>query len=91
MEEEADKRRPNLEYQSLPPSRWLHNHVIHWLEDVFSWSNEYIDQLKTKNLTGELLVRSDNEALLRDYSITSEEHRAQLMDALKDQDLWGWE
>lgn len=91
VEEEADKRRHNLEYQSLPPSRWLHHHVIAWLEDAFPWSNEYIDALKSSNLTGELLVTSDDQTLLREYSIASETHRAELMEALKDQDLWGWE
>lgn len=88
---EADKRRPKLEYQSLPPSRWLEHHVINWLEDAFAWSTEYLGTLKDKSLTGESLVTSDDESLLTQYQITSKAHRQELMQALKDQDLWGWE
>jgi hypothetical protein len=88
---EADKRRPHLEYQSLPPSRWLEHHVIRWLEDAFAWSSEYLGALKEKSLTGQRLVTSDDESLLSQYEITSKTHRQELMQALKDQDLWGWE
>jgi hypothetical protein len=93
VEEEADKRRPNLEYHSLPPSRWLPHHVMHWLEDAFPWSSQYVGDLEQKQppITGELLVTSDDQTLLRECSITNDAHRRQLMEALKDQDLWGWE
>ena len=89
VEEEADKRRPNLEYQSLPPSRWLHKHVMRWLEDTFSWSGEYAHALGEKEVSGEQLVTSDDKDLLNTYSITAEDHRAELQKALKDQNLWG--
>lgn len=91
VEAEADKRRPNLEYQSLPPSRWMEHHVIRWLEDAFAWSGDYLGKLKSMSLTGESLVTSDDESLLSDFEITSKAHRQELMEALKDQDLWGWE
>ena len=91
VEAEADKRRPNLEYQSLPPSRWMEHHVIRWLEDAFAWSGDYLTKLKSMSLTGESLVTSDDEVLRSEYEITSKAHRQELMEALKDQDLWGWE
>ena len=62
-----------------------------WLEDAFAWSSEYLGTLKDKSLTGESLVKSDDESLLTEYQITSQAHRQELMTALKDQDLWGWE
>ena len=91
VEAEADKRRPNLEYQSLPPSRWMEHHVISWLEDTFAWSSHYLDKLKSMGLTGELLVTSDDNVLKTTYDIEEKAHRDELVTALKDQDLWGWE
>ena len=51
----------------------------------------YLDKLKSMGLTGELRVTSDDNVLKTTYDIEEKAHRDELVTALKDQDLWGWE
>ena len=91
VEAEAERRRPTLNYQSLPPSRWLRHHVLHWLEDAFAWAPECLASLEKAEVDGELLIKCDKQGLADKCGIQAEAHQADVLAALGEQDLWGWE
>eukprot|EP01052_Picozoa_sp_SAG31_P003991 SAG31_NODE_160_length_21908_cov_25.529048_3_plen_740_part_00 len=91
VEAEAERRRPHLDYQALPPSRWLAHHVLRWIQDAFSWAPDYIAFLETANVDGELLVKCDKSELAEKCGIKVEAHQTDVLAALGEQDLWGWE
>ena len=115
MEAEAERRRPDLGHQSLPPSRWMQHHVAKWMSDTFAWAPQYLDAgpshcvrlhvsdpapsdahagrttVRNAGVDGEGLVGCDRAGLAEKYGISEEQHQADVLMALEDQDLWGWE